>query len=287
MGESTASRSRGDRCPGVLRPWPADDGLLLRIRLPGGRITADRLLGLVGIAERYGDGRVRLTSRANLQVRAMPRLPGTDRLPEEVVAAIEASGLLPSRAHDLVRNVMVSPATGLAGGRADLRPVIDALDAGLCADPELAGLPGRFLFVLDDGRGDLLDRRCDLGAVALDDQQAQLRIGDGLGAVVPIGTLADRLLDLARRFQHRRGTGANAVWHVVELEQPLAEPVAADPRMPPAVPPPAFGATPGGHLEPVPDSGLDRDRVHRLTERSPELVVTGWGGILIPSTEAP
>lgn len=286
MGESTASRSRGDRCPGVLRPWPAEDGLLLRLRLPGGRIDAGRLLDVVGIAERYGDGRIRITSRANLQLRAMPRLPGTDRLPGEIVAGIEATGLLPSRTHDLVRNLMVSPATGLAGGRADLRPVVDALDAGLCADADLAGLPGRFLFVLDDGRGDLLDRSCDLGAVALDGERAQLLIGDGLGPVVPIASIADRLLALARRFQRSRGAGADAAWHVVELEQPLTEPVAAHPRMPAAVAPPAFGPTPGGHLEPVPDSGLDREGIHRLTERSPQLVVTGWGGILIPSMEA-
>ena len=33
-----ASRTRGDLCPGALRPWPADDGLLIRLRLIGGAV---------------------------------------------------------------------------------------------------------------------------------------------------------------------------------------------------------------------------------------------------------
>ena len=34
--------------------------------------------------------------------------------------AIESIGLLPSRSHELARNLMVSPQTGLAGGRGDM-----------------------------------------------------------------------------------------------------------------------------------------------------------------------
>ncbi|WP_231123788.1 hypothetical protein [Nocardioides sambongensis] len=184
-------RARPDRCPGVLRPWPAADGALVRVRVPGGRLPVPALRALVDVATRYGDGLVRLTGRANLQLRAFPTITGsTDdgvevRLPEEVVAAIEATGLLPSRAHDLARNVLVSPQTGLAGGRADLTPVLADLDAALLAAPDLAGLPGRFLFTLDDGRGDLADRHRDLGLVALDADRVQLRVGTGWGAVLP------------------------------------------------------------------------------------------------------
>ena len=65
-------RTRGDLCPGVFRPWPADDGALVRLRLPGGHLSRTTLLSLVAVAEQYGDGRVHLTTRANLQLRALP-----------------------------------------------------------------------------------------------------------------------------------------------------------------------------------------------------------------------
>nr|WP_189181027.1 nitrite reductase [Microbispora rosea] len=275
-------RFRADRCPGVLRPWPADDGLLVRLRLPGGRVSAKSLHALAEVAERYGDGHVHVTFRANLQVRAMPAVPGTERLPDEVLAALEATGLLPSRAHDLSRNVMASPQTGLAGGRADLRPVVDALDTALCGDPELGRLPGRFLFVLDDGRGDLLDRSCDLGLVALGDRSAQLRVGDAWGPVVPLRDAHAHLADLARLFLGARGDGPDAPWHVVELPEPLVEPVARSRDVPDPAPPLAFGPVPGGVHRPVPPEGLDRAAVERLCAAASELVVTPWRGVLIP-----
>ena len=222
------TRTRGDRCPGVFRPWPAEDGALVRLRLVGGRVLADSLAALSRVAAAYGDGDLHLTGRANLQLRALPATDGA--LAPEVVDAIAATGLLPSPAHELVRNVMVSPQTGLAGGRADLRPVAAELDALLCATPELARLPGRFLFVLDDGRGDLVDRSLDLGLVALDAETAQLRMGSrAWGPVVPLTEAAPALSGLARAFLRVRGDGADAPWHVDELP---AEPDASarDPR---------------------------------------------------------
>src|SRR5690606_40346067 len=118
------------------------------------------------------------------------------------------------------RNVLASPQPGLPGGRADVRPVVAALDAAICADPALAGLPGRFLFVLDDGRGDLLERSCDLGLVALDAHRAQVRVGAGWGPVVPLAAAPAALVRLAREFLSRRGSGPAAAWHVTELDHP-------------------------------------------------------------------
>ncbi len=145
-------------------------------------------MALLALSEEYGDGRSGSTARANLQVRGLPLVDGAvvSELPSEVVTAVEATGLLPSRAHDLARNVLASPQTGLAGGRADLRPVVVGLDRLLLADAAMAALPGRFLFTLDDGRGDLADRHRDLGLVALDADTAQLRVGDAWGPVVDL-----------------------------------------------------------------------------------------------------
>ena len=51
------------------------------------------------------------------------------------------------------------------------------LDAALCADPALAELPGRFLFALDDGRGDVASLAFDLGYRAVDDDHGLLVVG--------------------------------------------------------------------------------------------------------------
>lgn len=276
----SSTRSRGDLCPGVLRPWPAADGMLVRLRLIGGRVPSASLRALVEVAEQYGDARVHVTSRANLQVRA---LPGTDGgLVSEVLAAIEATGLLPTRTHELARNIMMSPQTGVAGGVCDLRPVAAELDARLCGDPGLAMLPGRFLFVLDDGRGDLVDRGCDLGLVVLDEESAQLRVGDGLGPVVPTDTGAQRIASLAHEFAVRRGVGPAAPWHVVELAEPLVRPDDPDPRLPAAAPPLSFGSVPGGQHVEVAGAGLTRATVAGLTADTAELVITPWRGVFVP-----
>lgn len=274
-----STRSRIDRCPGARRPWQADDGLLVRLRLIGGRISAAALTALLDVSETYGDGLVHLTGRANLQVRGLPGADGSLR--PGVLAALEGTGLLPTRTHELVRNVMVSPQTGLAGGRADLRPVARELDERLCGDPVLATLPGRFLFALDDGRGDLLDRSCDLGLVALDGETAQLRVGDRWGPTVPAGEAAAHLVVLAGEFTVRRGRGPTASWHVAELETPLIAPETADPRVPVPADPLPYGPVAGGTHVGVPDGLLDRAGVDALTA-SPELIVTPWRGVLVP-----
>jgi len=267
----TRTGPENDRCPGVRRPWPA--------------------------ARQHGDGDLHLTGRANLQLRALPTASGgpggpggPGLLDPLVVADLLATGLIPSPTHELVRNVMASPQTGLGGGRADLRPVVDALDAALCAEPAAVDLSGRFLLVLDDGHGDLLDRPCDLGVVALDDRTAQLRVGPAWGEVVDLGAVPAALLDLVRAFLAARavateaGTDPGTVWHVAELDRPLVATRHPDERVPRSAPPPAYGPVPGGEHVAAPDGVLGPDLVDDLVGREPDgtLVVTPWRGVVVP-----
>jgi precorrin-3B synthase len=284
----TASRTRRDLCPGVLRPWPAEDGALVRVRLVGGLIPVTALRRLGRVAATYGDGNLQLTSRANLQLRGLPHADGT--LDPQALAALEATGLLPHPTHDLVRNVMVSPLTGLHGGRANLRPVAAAYDAALCADPALAALPGKFLVVLDDGRGDLVDHSLDLGAVAVDEQHAQLRAGEQYwGDVVTLEEVPHRLVALAHAFLRARGEDDTAGWHVDELpEAALGELHLRGERDPRTTvtsdPLPFEGFGSGIHIE-VPDGILTPQTLKVVLDiaLTDHVIVTPWRGLVLPT----
>jgi precorrin-3B synthase len=153
------NRNRGfaDACPGILDLHEARDGLVARIRLPGGYVSAARLRALAALARRFGDGHADLTARGNVQIRGVA--PGAAA---QMAQRAAAAGLLPSPAHDRARNILASPLAGLAG-RPDLRGPVRRLDRAIRADPGLAALPGRFLFSLDDGTGRAGLGGCDVG----------------------------------------------------------------------------------------------------------------------------
>jgi precorrin-3B synthase len=288
------SRTHADRCPGVLRPWIAADGAIVRLRLVGGVVPTPALARLVDIAEEHADGTVLLTKRTNLQLRGIRHVDGC--VPAELVEALSDAGFLPSPSHELVRNIMVSPLTGRAGGLADLRAAARDLDRLLCAEPELARLAGRFLFVLDDGRGDVGHRDLDLGLTAVDAGHVQLRIGTTLwGPVVPLDSAAGGLVDLALRFVAAAGSGDTATWHVDELPRRGAElvatPFARDARTHVRSLPLPHGmiaqddGTEAVHLD-VPDGLLTRDLLDAMAPQGgDEVVVTPWRSIIIPDLE--
>jgi precorrin-3B synthase len=144
---SSASLRKG-WCPGVRRPMPAKDGLLVRVRIRGGIVAAATLRGLAQAGRDHGNGIFDLSARGNLQIRGVSEssLPAlTDTLARfglvDEDAAIEA-----------VRNVLVSPLAGL-DGRSEARNAAEALEATLAANIALHALPAKFSFLIDDGSG--------------------------------------------------------------------------------------------------------------------------------------
>ena len=147
----------GDACPGILDLHEARDGLVARIRLPGGYASAAGLRSLATLAERFGDSRVDLTTRGNVQIRGIKA-----GVAARMAGRAAAAGFLPSPAHDRARNITASPLAGLSG-HPGLRGPVRSLDRAIRADPGLAALPGRFLFSLDDGTGRAGLGSCDVG----------------------------------------------------------------------------------------------------------------------------
>ena len=196
----------GDACPGILDLHEARDGLVARIRLPGGYASSARLASVAALTSRFGDGCVDLTARGNVQIRGIQAGAAGD-----MAQRATAVGLMPSPAHDRARNITASPLAGLAG-HPDLRGLVRVLDCAILADPGLAELPGRFLFSLDDGTGHAGIGGCDVG----------LRLGSGVAELV----VAGRLTGL-------RGTPVAGIQHAAAaarafLDQRRAEPARSD-----------------------------------------------------------
>ena len=197
-----------DACPGTLRPHTAQDGDLVRVRLPGGAISGPQLRALAHIATQAGSAALELTSRGAVQIRGITDARG-------VAAAIARCGLLPSHTHDRVRNITSSPLSGRAGGFTDVRPLAESLDLALRSDPAMQRLPGRFWFGIDDGRGDVAEMRPDVAVIAVDsDTMALLLAGADTGVRLAASDAVPMLITIARRFLQVRGN----CWRIAELD---------------------------------------------------------------------
>ena len=205
------ARSRkDDACPGALHLHQAADGALARVRLPGGMITAVQLEALAEAAERFAAGILELTARGNLQVRGI-----TDT--SAVADAVAAAGLLPSPTHERVRNIVASPLSGRLGGVVDVRPWVAALDHAIQATPDLARLPGRFWFSIDDGSADVSGLAADVGVYVVDsDTVALLLAGRDTGIRLTPDAAIGALVTIASRFAKLRGDA----WRISELDDP-------------------------------------------------------------------
>ncbi|WP_216677941.1 precorrin-3B synthase [Streptomyces sp. MNP-20] len=301
---TAAPRDRGDACPGSLRLHAADDGALARVRLPGGVLTVRQAGALAAAARDLGDGDLHLTSRGNVQLRGL-----ADGCGAALAALLGAAGLLPSPGHERVRNVVASPLSGLDGrGAGDVRPWLTALDAALCASGAARDLSGRFLFALDDGRGDVAGLDADVTVRAVAGGRAVL----GLGTPHPVLSVAAAdapraAVVAAEAFLHRVRESGTKAWRITELplapgaladevrRRLTAEGVGHEPWHGGAAPADTVGGPPPGvigsalsvHLPLGRLSGLQwRELTHVAAAAGPgELRLTPWRGAVVPAPD--
>jgi precorrin-3B synthase len=265
-------RSHPDACPGAVELHQAADGGLARIRVPGGTLSAAQWDVVRTAAAELGNGSVELTSRANLQIRGL-----ADGV--ELGARLAAAGLLPSATHERMRNIIAAPLE-------DNQELVDEIDAALCADPVLAGLPGRFLVTVGHAvsglGGDFGLVRDAVGTSArpgstppppgapsfvllLAGRDTGVRVTDPVAAV----------LSAARLFQELRGPA----WRLSEVDDGVRKITAHfgttdAPRLTPAVTPVAPSPlTPG-----VPLGRLDASQLPGVALR-----LTPWRGLVVPA----
>ncbi|WP_282690266.1 cobalamin biosynthesis protein CobG, partial [Streptomyces sp. CC216C] len=265
-------------------------GALARVRVPGGVLGADRADALLTAAGRFGDGELHLTSRGNVQLRGLGAECGGG-----LAELLTAAGLLPSAAHERARNIVASPLAGLDGSP----PVsgwLSELDGLVCGSAAAASLSGRFLFALDDGRGDVDALGADVTLIAAGDS-CLLRIGASDEVFrVPGGEGPRAALLAAEAFlRAARDSGA---WRVKDLPDDVradlvrtvgagAGPAVHRPRPRTATPP-----APGAHASTnaisvdVPLGRLTPAQWRLLTETARrygnELRLTPWRGIVVP-----
>jgi len=179
-------------CPGAFAPMESGDGLLLRAKLIGPRLSLAQARAIAGIATRCGNGLIDLSQRAQLQLRGVRQ----ETLSEALQRLSEAGLLAESPAAERVQNILAPPFPR-AGAIAP-----DALARAIYAKADLHGLPPKFLFLIDDSALSLRDSDADIRLEAQDNGAIALALGGArdIAAIVDAREAIAAALRLARAF---------------------------------------------------------------------------------------
>lgn len=189
-------------CPGALRPMTSGDGLVVRVRPRGGRLTPEQAAGIAALSLCHGNGLIDLSSRANVQLRGV-----TEAGHRLLIEGLSALGLIDeSTEAESRRNIVVTPFWTDGDG---IQAIVRSLAAAL-AGPDAPETPGKFGYAVDCGAAPVLssvsadiriERGPDGGLLVRPDSAAT-------GARATPGTVTDLALDLARWFLDTGGAPA-------------------------------------------------------------------------------
>ncbi|MBD2150225.1 precorrin-3B synthase [Pseudanabaena sp. FACHB-1277] len=178
-------------CPSLFNATTAQDGILSRIRLPAGLITASQCQLISEIVNQFGTnqfgyGEVQITNRANLQIRTSAALS------ENTLLDLQDYGLASSCPDtDGLRNIMASPAAGIdSQALVNTIPLVKQWNLYLLNHPELAILSNKFSVCFDGGESiNISDRPNDICFKALaikDEIYFSLQLGsEVIGILIP------------------------------------------------------------------------------------------------------
>jgi precorrin-3B synthase len=189
------------------------DGLLVRVRASGGRLSLDQAQAMAEAAQACGSGIIGLSSRGNLQIRGVSEATLSD-----LHQRLDAAGLLDADPEvERLRNIVVSPLSDIDPDAAfDLAPSLRALEARLREDEALRTIPAKFGFILDaQGRLPLGDLDADIRFEAARDGTFAAYLGgeDALAATCAAGDMADVAARLASAFLSLRSAASYSFKH--------------------------------------------------------------------------
>ena len=135
-------------CPGLFYSTPAQDGLLYRLRIPGGIINYQQFQTIADIADNHGSGYIDITNRANIQIREIQQ-----SINIEVLKKFQALGLASTNAKiDHIRNIMTNPTAGIDTEELiDIRPLVKDWEEYITAHSQLGELSAKFSVCFDSG----------------------------------------------------------------------------------------------------------------------------------------
>lgn len=160
---------------------------MLRLRLPGGRVTADKLKFVADSIEKYQIDKVHLTTCQTIQLHNL----SADAVCELAVEALEHGIVTRGGGGDFPRNVMVSPLAGVEKGEYfDVSPYAEAVGEYLMGLIKTVKLPRKLKVGFSNSPANQTHATFrDLGFVAREDGTFDVYSAGGLGNNPKMGVL--------------------------------------------------------------------------------------------------
>ncbi len=276
-------------CPGALRPMASGDGLIVRIRPPGGKLTPVQAMAIAQAALRHGNGIIELSARANLQLRGV-----TLASHPHLITDLRAEGLIdPDIETESLRNLIVSPfRSGLRspalshegqGGESRIADAASPDDLAAVLTAALARmprLPGKFGLALDPGpRPVLTEASADIRIERSADGRLILR-ADGYPLGQPVTDLAADAIAMAEWFVASGGI-AGGRGRMAALIGRGAVPPNCDTAPADPLPRPGPGLFPDGALMALAFGQIRAETLLALAALGHEIRPTPWRSLML------
>ena len=196
-------------CPSSLRPMESGDGYIVRIKPAFGRVTRMQLEKIAHLADRFGNGIIELTNRANLQLRGVSMADH----PALIDALVQAGLVDMDPDMDAAPQILVAPNCD-----ADIRNLYDHLRRA-----KLPNLPAKFGMVLEQGGQMLTHASGDIRLCVLGDQVVVWADGYHGGVCLPFSDAVSHVKKLATWFAQYADADHRRMSQVLKVAQFPAE----------------------------------------------------------------